>query len=316
MLFLLWQSCSIWAQQEQMYTQFMLYKPAFNPAANGNYESPTLVAAYRSQWISIPGAPTSQFISYSMPMLSNRVGLGGNLIRSSIGITRTLTLEVAYAYRIALKRGTFCVGIQPSVRQFYQNWADDRLVATQPIPVDGAIPTAAQSKVVPNFGFGLYYSGKKRGRERWYVGLSAPRMVRNNIDFAEGGLPLSQESQHLNAMAGYNFQIDENIVFTPQVLLKYVHNAPFDADINMSMVLKEKFYGGFTYRTGGDTNKAGESVDVMAGIQATKNLFFCLSYDIGLTRLRKYSNNSIEMSARWWFNPPEGSNGKISKPNL
>jgi len=303
-------------QQEQMYTQFMMYKSALNPAANGSFESPTLVLANRNQWIGIDGAPNTQFLSYSMPTLSNRVGLGGNLIHNTIGITRTLTLELAYAYRIPLKRGVLGIGVQPSVRQFYQNWADDRLHATNPIPVDGAIPTTAQSKIIPNFGFGVFYSARKRGHERWYVGISAPRLVRNNIDFANGGILLSQEEQHFNAMAGYNFDVGENIVCTPQVLLKYVRNAPVDADINMMLAINQKFYGGFTYRAGGDTNKAGESVDLLAGIQATKNLFVGLSYDIGLTRLNKAGNGSIELSARWWFNPPEGSSDKISKPNI
>lgn len=305
-----------WGQQEQMYTQFMMYKSALNPAANGNFESPSLVLANRNQWINIEGAPNTQFLSYSMPILANRVGLGGNLIRNTIGITRTLTLELAYAYRIPLKRGVFCIGVQPSVRQFYQNWGDDRLHATNPIPTDGAIPTTAQSKIIPNFGFGVFYSGRKRGRERWFAGISAPRMVRNNIDFADGGVILSQEEQHFNAMAGYNFDVGENIICTPQILLKYVRNSPVDADINLMMSIQEKFFGGFTYRAGGDTNKAGESVDLLAGIQATKNLFVGMSYDIGLTRLRKLSYNSIEVSARWWFNPPEGSTDKISKPNI
>ena len=31
-----------------------------------------------------------------------------------------------------------------------------------------------------------------------------------------------------------------------------------------------------------------------------------LSYDMGLTRLRKFNNGSIEATVRWWFNPPEG----------
>ena len=80
--------------------------------------------------------------------------------------------------------------------------------------------------------------------------------------------------------------------------------ARFDADLNVSVLLKDKFYGGLTYRTGGDTNGVGESVDVLLGMQATENLFFCLSYDIGLTRLRKYNSGSVEATLRWWFNPP------------
>ena len=77
----------------------------------------------------------------------------------------------------------------------------------------------------------------------------------------------------------------------------------------MSVLLKQKFYGGLSYRLGGDTNGAGESVDVLLGMQATENLFFCLSYDIGLTRLQQYSSGSIEATLRWWFNPPAQVSG-------
>jgi hypothetical protein len=45
----------------------------------------------------------------------------------------------------------------------------------------------------------------------------------------------------------------------------------------------------------------------MAGLQATKNLFFALSYDIGLSQLRKFNSGSAELTLRWWFTPPEGS---------
>jgi len=37
------------AQQEQMYTQFMFNKLAYNPAYAGSFVSPTLTAIYRNQ---------------------------------------------------------------------------------------------------------------------------------------------------------------------------------------------------------------------------------------------------------------------------
>lgn len=304
------------AQHEQQYTQFMFNKLGYNPAAAGLFESPTLTAVYRSQWMGLEGAPNTQLLSYSMPVFGNRVGLGGNLVRNSIGITRTVSLEVAYAYRIPLKRGSLGIGLQPSIRQFYQNWNDPRLQATQPIPTDNSIPAGVQSKVLPNVGFGAYYSSQRRGREQWYVGIAAPRLVMNNIDFSDVGRVTSREVLHLNVMTGYNFKLNDFSTFSTQLLLKYALNAPLDADINVSTMLKEKFYGGLTYRTGGDTNNGGESVDVLLGMQATTNLFFCLSYDIGLTRLRKFNNGSVEATVRWWFNPPEGTPEKMSKPNL
>lgn len=292
------------AQQDAQYTQFMYNKMAYNPGAAGSFVSPQLTAIYRSQWMGIEGAPNAQVLSYNQPLLNERLGLGANLMRHSIGINRSFTLDLIYCYRIPMRRGHLGIGLQPSVRNFWQNWADDRLYSPTPAGTDIAIPTDARSKWTVNFGAGLYYSNPDKG---WYVGAAVPRIFPNNIDFAENGGVLSREVMHLNAMGGLTLSPSDNLKVKPQLLLKFVPNAPFEAELNTMLVLQEKFHGGLTYRAGGDTNGAGESIDLLAGMQATTNLFFCLSYDIGLTRLRKFNNGSVEATVRWTINPPEGS---------
>lgn len=285
------------AQQDQQYTQFIFNKMAYNPAYAGSFESPTATAIYRKQWIGLEGSPETQVLSYTQRALNNRVGLGGTLTRNVIGITRSITFDLPYAYRIPVKRGVLSMSIQLNVRHLYQNWADARLNPSQTI--DNAIPTDAQSKYLVNFGCGVYYTGYK-----WFAGLSVPRLMNNNIDFLDLDDNFSREVQHFYGMAGMDFDVDDDIKITPQLLLKYAPGAPFDAEVNVSALVKQKFYGGLGYRLGSDTNGAGESVDVLLGMQATENLFFCLSYDIGLTQLYKYNSGSIEATVRWWFNPP------------
>lgn len=294
------------AQQELQYTQFMFNKMGYNPGYAGSFESPTIVAVYRQQWLGFDGAPNTQAISYNQPLLNNRVGVGANLVRASLGITRTMTIDIAYCYKTPLRRGYLGIGLQASLRHLYQDWTDPRLHTSR--PDDPSVPLEPKSKLVPNFGVGLFYTGPN-----WYAGLAAPRFVSNNIDFAENGGVLSREVQHFNGMVGITFHPTEDLDLTPQVLVKYVFHAPVDADVNLSLMVKHKFYGGLTYRTGGETSGAGESIDVLLGMQATENLFFCLSYDIGLTQLRKYNNGSIEATLRWYFNPPEGE--EIVNPN-
>jgi type IX secretion system PorP/SprF family membrane protein len=288
------------AQQEQMYTQFMFNKQAYNPGYAGSFVSPTLTAIYRNQWMGLDGAPKAMSISYTQPLLNNRVGIGGNIARQSIGINTNLTIDLAYAYRIQLKRGMLAVGLQASMRNIRQNWADSRIFVID--QSDPGIPTVPKSKFVPNFGAGLYYSAYT---ERWYAGVSLPRIVSNSIDFSEFGDILSREVQHINAMGGIKLKAAKDLEITPQVLLRFAFGAPFDAELNISALFQRKFYGGLTYRVGGDTNFAGESLDAALGFQATDKLFFCLSYDIGLTMLRKFNNGSIEATVRWWFNPPD-----------
>lgn len=292
---------SIHAQQEQMYTQFMFNKQAYNPAYVGSFVSPTLSVIYRNQWMGMNGAPDAQVLNYDQPWLNNRAGLGGSISRQKVGITTNTTFTFAYCYKgIKTKRGgTMAVGLQFSGRNMRQNWADPGIVPNDQF--DPAIPTEPRAKFIPNFGAGVYYYAYK---EKWFAGFGVPRLFKSNIDLSEFGNVISEEALHMNMMGGANIEVNEVLTVTPQALFRYAVGAPFDADVNVSVMLRKKFFGGLTYRVGGDTKGLGESVDVMAGIQATENLFLCLSYDIAMTRLRKFHNGSVEATARWWFTPP------------
>lgn len=131
---------------------------------------------------------------------------------------------------------------------------DDRIRAVDNL--DPAIPVQPRSKFLPNFGAGVYYAAY---HDKWFAGLAIPRLVRNSIDFSEFGTEFSREVQHINAMGGMTFKPDKDLTITPQVLFKYAIGAPFDAEANVSALLKHKFLGGLTYRVGGDTNGLGKA---------------------------------------------------------
>lgn len=288
------------AQQEQQYTQFMFNKMAWNPGFAGSYESPTLTAVYRGQWMGLEGAPQTQVVSYNQPLLGNRVGIGGNIAHRTIGINRTLSVDAAYSYRVALRQGTLGIGIQASIRNFRQNWLDPRLKGSQDVGSDQAIPGETTSKTVPNFGLGLFYHA-----EKYFWGVSVPRLVGSNLDFAEQGSVLSREVQHLFVSGGWIFKPSEGIEVVPQILVKYAKAAPLDVDLNCNIFFQQKFLTGLSYRTGAGSSALGESLDMLFGLQANRKWYFGLSYDIGLTRLRKFNAGSVEALMRFYLNPPD-----------
>ena len=290
-----------YAQQEQHYTQFMFNKLAINPAYAGSNEATCLSGIYRNQWMGIEGAPKTMMLSFNMPLMNQRVGVGANLIRNTIGITQRTTLEGDYAYRFRMSRGVLAAGINASIRHLSNNYSDDRLKATQPIGTDGTIPVGEQSKVVPNFGVGLYYH-----TEDFYIGLSAPRILSNNIDFDNVSLVDDKEVSHLFLMTGFVVELNDNVDLKPQVLLKYAKNSPFDAELNLMAIIKDKYSAGLTYRLGGSTVSTGESIDIVAAAQLTDNFLFGLSYDITLSELKDYNSGSIEAVLRYCFGSSEG----------
>ena len=289
------------AQQERQYTQFMFNQLSFNPAYAGTQASPTFLALYRNQWMGLEGSPESALLQYHQSLLNERVGIGGTLSRTSVGINRNITADIAYSYRMHTQVGVFSAGLQASMRNIRQNWADGRLSAAQGIATDAAIPMEPGNRTVANFGAGLYFQG-----EQLFGGIAVPRLVHNNIETADLGGEISREVRHFYTMVGYAFTPSETVKITPQALLKIVQNSPIDADINVMALWNKKFTTGITYRTGsGKTARGGESLDLLAGFQATDHLFFALSYDIPFTKLRNYNNGSIEAVARYVLRPVE-----------
>lgn len=284
-----------YSQQEPQYTQFMYNKLSLNPGYAGSRETACFTGVYRNQWIGLEGAPKTMLVSFDTPLSGKRIGLGFNINRTTIGISEKWTMEGDYVYRIKLGKGFLGMGIQASVRYIGNNYADSRLVATQSITSDGGIPVGDQSRYVPNFGAGLYFN-----TDRFYIGLSAPRFLENSIDFNSLSGELGKEVSHIYFMTGLLWTLGKNAKLQPQILMKYTQNTPFDADINLNLILIDKLTLGMTYRLGGDSvNGIGESVDLLFAIQATEQLLLGFSYDVTLSGIREYNNGSVEAVIRY-----------------
>ena len=291
----------VYGQQEGHTTQFMYYKLGYNPGFAGTNEAPSAAAIYRNQWLGIEGAPQMQILTFNMPLLNQRVGVGANLVRQSIGITELITLDGVYSYRFPLGRGYLGIGIQGSIRSLNVNFLDPRLQGTQPIEIDPAVPDLHQRRFLFNFGTGVYYQGSK-----FYVGLSAPRLLASNIDFGETVQRVSREVQHVYFMGGISLQAGENLRFQPQALIKFVPHAPMDADVNLSAIISERYITGVTYRLGGSSSGFGESIDILLAAQISKMILLGFSYDITLSELRDFNTGSMEVLLRFSFGKSEG----------
>ncbi len=285
------------AQQEAQYTQFMYNKLGYNPGYAGSLEAICATAIIRSQWLGVEGAPKSQVLSFDAALFNNRVGLGFNFARNTIGISSNFNADIAYAYRFSVGEGMLGIGLQGSIRYFSTDYSDPRIIATQAINTDASIPVGDQAKYTPNFGAGLYYKS-----DNFYLGFSAPRLLENNIDFSEDATVISRSVRHFYLMTGYAFDLNEKVQMQPQALFKYAENTPFDIDLNLSFIFSNKYALGVTYRVGGSSEGIpAESIDVLFSAQISKNLLFGIAYDVTISEIRDYTSGSIEAMLRYCF---------------
>lgn len=281
------------AQQQQMFTQYPYNKMAVNPAFAGHEDYLGLTAQLRDQWNGFPGAPEAQLLSVNLPRFKENVGVGFNLSRRSIGITKEITFSGIYSYKFLFETGTLSMALEPSIRNRVMDFTDDRLKASQGIKNDPSIPDNKVTDVYANIGYGIYWN-----TDNYFLGASMPRLIKNDLDFYENDFT-SRGVRHIMIMGGGVIGINEGLALSVQSLLKLAEQSPLDADLTTSIILNDKYTAGIGYRFGGSEGDVGESIALILSFQLTNQFMIGFSQDFTLSRIRSYDNGSFEVVASY-----------------
>lgn len=277
-----------YAQQDAQYTQFMFNKMFFNPAYAGTKSALHLSGIYRKQWLGIKRAPQTATFNAHGAVFKRRVGLGLSVSYDEIGFSDRVSIETNYSYILRFKNNSFLsIGLRGAIYYTQIRWDEADLIDE----VDASIPQMATSKLLPNFGAGVYYQSK-----HWYLGISVPHIFRNQGDFniAFNGVVEPEFTQHYFLMGGMSFNISPKVQVQQNLLVKYVVNAPLAMDINLSFVFVKKLLLGVTYRI-------GASVDAVLQWQISPQLRVAMAYDFSVTDLQQYNSGSIEAMISYHF---------------
>jgi type IX secretion system PorP/SprF family membrane protein len=304
-------SASLWGQQDHQYTQFMYNKLLLNPAYAGARGVSSISAIYRNQWAGFEGAPKSALLSLNAPFLSPRVGVGVVLSHQQAGLQRDFFGSLAYSYDLVAEENlSLRVGVQGSIRSLALDFADAEVAGSGGAGADPSLQNQRINDVYGNVGAGVYATIAKRA----YVGFALPRIYSNTIGLnTNPQFVTAKEYRHYYAMAGAIIPISKDIQLMPAVLGKYVQNAPFDADLNLNLGIKEKVTIGLSGRLGGDSGL--ESVDLLAFFQANEQIGIGAAYDFPLSRIKNYTAGSFEVMVQADLQKPN-KKGKKSRKNL
>lgn len=286
-------------QQQSLHTMFMYNKLLVNPAYAGYHEHPCATAHVREQWLGFEGAPKAQTVSIHGPLSSQRIGIGLNVQRRSIGVSSSTTIDGIYDYRIPMGNGTLSLGVQASGRFMQVDFTDPNVRTVQDINIDPGVEPVSDSKFLANVGAGLYYYTPS-----FYFGLSAPRLMNSDIDFELNNLFIAREQAHYYIMTGTSLRLTHRMNFVPQVMVRYTQAAPVDIDLNLGLHWAEDYSLAVTFRKGGVDDRLLESIDVMGAVKILRGLRLGVAYDFTLSELRRYSNGSLEVMMMYCFGEP------------
>ncbi len=282
--------CSAIAQQDPQYTQYMYNTQVVNPAYAGSREVLSFGLLGRTQWVSLEGSPETGTFTVNSPVgLYDNMGLGLSIVYDRIGPAVESNVVVDYAYTIRfLNEAKLAFGLKAGLDMLNVDYSKLNIFD----PNDPHFQNNVDNKLQPQVGAGTYYYTNK-----FYVGLSVPNFL-NSKHYDESSLEnvnvndIAIERLHYFLIAGYVFDLNENLKFKPATLVKYVSGSPLQWDMSANFLINEKFTLGASYRW-------SASVSAMAGFQISDSFFAGLAYDYQSTNIEKYSDGSYEVFLRF-----------------
>jgi type IX secretion system PorP/SprF family membrane protein len=283
-------SFTIHAQQAPMYTHYMYNTLMVNPAYAGSRDALTVTALYRSQWVDFKGAPITQTLSMHTPLNNEHIGLGLSVLNDKIGPTNNTSVYGDFAFIMKLnEKSKLALGLSAGADIFRADLSNLALDEVN----DPVFLSNIDNHVTPNFGFGAYYS-----RERFYAGISVPKLLQNNYsskDEINGNVLVGKEQRHYFFIAGAMFKLSDNLSFKPTTFVKVTSAAPVEADLTASFIIMKKLLLGAMFRT-------GDAFGGLIGLDITDQLHLGYSFDwsYGL-RTGRYNQGSHEFVLRYDF---------------
>ncbi len=280
------------AQQNPQYTQYMYNTQIINPAYSGSREALSFGLLGRTQWVSLEGSPESGTFTVNSPIgLYDNMGLGLSIVHDRIGPSSESNITADYAYRIDVSReGRLSFGLKAGVDVLNVDYSALTIFDQN----DPFFQNNIDNRLQPQVGVGLYFN-----TDRFYMGASIPNFLRAE-HFDEGTLEgdnvdsdsIALERLHYFLIAGYVFDLNQNLKFKPATLFKAVGGSPLQWDFSANFLFNEKFTLGASYRW-------SASLSALAGFQITDSLFLGMAYDYQTTEIESYSDGSYEVFLRF-----------------
>lgn len=273
------------AQQLPQFTQYMFNTISINPAYAGSRGTFSAVGLHRSQWVGLEGGPETQTLSIHTPLRNEKIGLGLSFINDALGYENFSYLYGDFSYTIQTGVKTkLAFGLKAG----FTHYNIDQELLTDPSIVNDPFFNDVSNRWSPNIGAGVYWH-----TNRWYIGISAPRILNTDYNNGRNGtldyVALERVSYYFTG--GYVFDMGERTKFKPSALLKATNGAPLSFDISANFLFNDVFWIGGGYRV----NQSAAAIGGIADFQVSKQLRIGYAYEYPISDIRAYTSGTHEV---------------------
>jgi type IX secretion system PorP/SprF family membrane protein len=293
------------AQQQPVYSQYMMNPYLINPAIAGYQGITDFNLIAREQWLGYGDGPSTYAISAQMRVLktsfrnrsrmiksrskrrrpSGRVGLGAYVYNDMNGSMRRTGIQGTYAYHIYVRDIQYSAGVSISAFQFKADVAGQDLYDNSDAFLNGIKPGFS-----PDANVGFLVSG-----DMFYAGLSSSNLFQSSIQFGGGSTATAYRLvRHYYLVGGYRIQQKRSDYgFEPSLMLSATEKLSWSLDLNFKAYYKEDYWAGLSFRTTG-------TIITMFGMNV-QNFYFGYAFDYSygdITTFNQLGSHEIMVGMR------------------
>lgn len=293
-------------QQLPIYSQYLYNKFLINPAVAGSdgYTSFSLTA--REQWVGYYGAPqtysfsgqarllkrgsvikqTRNKKSIYRPKSDGRVGLGGFVFNDRNGLIRRTGFQASYAYHLWLQNSTqLSMGLAFTGYHFR---IDDKQINFEDPNEPWLTSDLRKGIFIPDASFGVYLLNPK-----FSVGFSADQLFQAAIKVGDDAYDKFKMSRHIYIFGSYSYELSPYAELQPSFLFRMSEQIKPQADIGLTYIYRQAFWGGLSFRTSG-------ALIANIGFRYQK-LWLGYSFDFTLQEIQRitYGTHELTMALRF-----------------
>ena len=291
----------VFAQQKPLFSQYMLNQYLINPAVAGTAEDYHLNAGFRQQWVGVPDAPQTFYVSghghvgKEHALLRRRHknqntwhhGLGFLLSGDRTGPISQYKFGLSYAYDFSItKTLRMSFGLTAGLYNRNLNVQKLKFYEENSTSTEEIISRNNINEFRPDVDAGAWIY-----HPLFYAGIAANQLLMNPL-----GSPYNRTNgvnrltQHYYATAGGLFHPSREIAIIPSFMFRMTQDAwsKPSLDLNCKVKYQNKVWGGVSYRN-------NDAIVGLVGILWDNRYEFGYAYDYTLNSLNINSSGSHEI---------------------
>jgi len=286
------------AQLIPQFSQYMFNGLYINPAYAGYKDVLYGHVMYRKQWVDIESSPRTAMISLD-GALRGGSNIGFVYANDKIGATYSNSFMADYSFRFNVSENSrLSFGLGAGLIQHGINKADL-------IDENGNLdPNAQNAKTVwrPSFDAGIYFDSKY-----FYAGVSIVGLLKGKRDL-ESSFVVTRTNANYFLTAGFIIPLSDNLKLMPSTFWGSDFKNPLKIDLNMMLMIADRFSFGGSYRTGtlwfsdvSNDVKLRDAIALIAEVFVSERVRLGFAYDFDLNKLTTGHNGGFEVSLGYYL---------------